>query len=158
MRRIFDKNRANYKRKYGDGGCVFCGKDEILECPGLTGRYWTVLVNRYPYMNGNLMIIPKRHVEKLEEINETEWKEFFKVFKKTQATLSDIFNTQSFNVGINIGPESGASIPHLHWQVIPRFRDNYSVTSVLGELYPVTVSPEETKRLVDEKFAGSKAQ
>ena len=107
-------------------------------------------MNRFPYMDGNLMIVPIRHIARIEDLSDREWREFGKVLSKTQKMLGKIFKTKSFNVGLNIGPESGASIPHLHWQIIPRKFKNITVMNTFADLYLVALTPEETKRLVDE--------
>ncbi len=149
--RILDKNRAKYKRTFSNQGrCVFCSKDKVLECRGLAGHYWRVLVNRFPYMDGNVMIVPSRHVEGTESISKEEWQEFGTVLAKTQKILGEIFKTDSFNIGLNLGPESGSSIPHLHWQVVPRKFKNITVVNTFADLYVVAITPEETKRLIDK--------
>jgi ATP adenylyltransferase len=149
--RILDKNRANYKRTFSDEGkCVFCSKDEVLECTGLVGDHWRVLVNKFPYMDGNVMIVPIRHIEKTENVNGEEWQEFGTILTNTQKILGDIFKTDSFNIGLNIGSESGSSIPHLHWQIVPRKFKNITVINAFADLYVVAITPEETKRLIDE--------
>ena len=96
------------------------------------------------------MIIPVRHVEKTDDLNGEEWLEFGKVLSKTQEVLKKAFKTDSFNIGLNVGPESGASIAHLHWQVIPRKFKNLTVANTFADLYVVAVTPEETKKLIDE--------
>ena len=152
--RILDKNRASYKKNFSDNDkCVFCDEDEILECFGLTGKYWHVIVNRFPYMDGNVMIIPIRHIEKVADVSIEEWQEFGEVLTKTQKALGQIFKTESFNVGLNTGPESGASIPHIHWQVIPRKFKNITVMNTFADLHIVAITPEETKRLIDEMLS-----
>lgn len=149
--RILDKNRANYKQKFtSDGGCIFCGHDEVLECAGLSNNLWRVIINKYPYMDGNVMIVPVRHVDKIDDINKNEWQEFGAVLTRTQNVLGEIFKTNSFNVGLNVGTESGASIPHLHWQVVPRKFKNITAMNTFADLYIVAVTPEETKKLMDE--------
>jgi ATP adenylyltransferase len=153
--RILDKNRAKYKRKFKDKGCVFCRKKETLECHGLAGIGWRVLVNRFPYMDGNVMIVPARHVDKIENLSEEEWKEFGKVLARTKKVLKKIFKTESFNIGMNVGPESGASIPHLHWQIVPRKFKNFTVMSTFADLHIVAVAPKETKRLIDKELKRS---
>ena len=148
-----DKNRTKYKKTFSDeGDCIFCCEKDPLECKGMSGRLWRVIVNRYPYMDGNLMIIPKRHVEKVEDVNQEEWQEFGVVLANTQNVLGQIFKTKSFNVGLNVGPESGASIPHLHWQVIPRKMKNITVMNTFADLYIVALTPEMTKKRIAEYF------
>jgi len=149
--RILDKNREKYKRTFDtENQCVFCGGDEVLECEGLSNDLWRLIVNRYPYMDGNVMIVPVRHVDKVEDLNKDEWQGFGEMLAKTQKVLGKIFKTESFNIGLNIGVESGASIPHLHWQVVPRKFKNITVMNTFADLYVVAVTPEETKRLIDE--------
>lgn len=148
--RILDPNRSKYKRKFKDEGkCVFCQKKEVLICKGLKSKYWNVVVNRFPYMDGNVMVVPKRHLEKIEDLDKKEWQEFGVVLVKSQKVLGKIFNTTSFNVALNVGPESGASISHLHWQVIPRKFKNITVMNTFADLYIVAVTPEETKKMID---------
>jgi ATP adenylyltransferase len=150
--RIIDKNRAKYGRSYAKSeACPFCADDEVLVCPGLAGKSWRVLVNRFPYMDGNVMIVPVRHVERTDNLTAEEWVEFGTVLSKTQEVLGKIFKMNSFNIGMNLGSESGASIAHLHWQVIPRKFKNITVANTFADLYIVAVTPEETKRLIDEE-------
>jgi ATP adenylyltransferase len=150
--RILDRNRANYKRIYSDGNiCVFCRKKDEYECVGLRGKHWRVLVTKFPYMDGNVMIVPVRHIEKVENVKKSEWEEFGAILVKTQKVLGKIFKNDSFNIGLNVGPESGASISHLHWQVIPRKFKNITVANVFADLYIVAITPEETKRMIDEE-------
>jgi len=149
--RILDQNRSNYQRKFADEGkCVFCQKNDILTCNSLAGKYWQVIVNQFPYMDGNVMLVPVRHVEKIEGLKKEEWEEFGSVLAKTQKILGKIFETDSFNVALNVGLESGASIPHLHWQIIPRRFKNITVMNTFADLYIVAVTPEKTQRLIEE--------
>lgn len=149
--RILDPTRAQYKRKFTDDAtCVFCLRDVSLECANLQGRYWRVVANRYPYMDGNVLVVPIRHVEKLEDLSRDEWLDFGEVVTRTRKALGEAFETDSFNIGMNLGPESGASIPHVHWQIVPRKFKNVTVLNAFADLHIVAVTPEETKRRLDE--------
>ena len=107
-------------------------------------------------MDGNVMLVPARHIEKIEDLNKEEWVEFGLILTKIQEILSEIFKVESFNIGLNVGPESGASIPHLHWQIIPRKFKNMTVMNTFADLYLVVITPEETKRLIDEFIQNKK--
>ncbi|EKE22270.1 MAG: histidine triad (HIT) protein [uncultured bacterium] len=149
--RILDKNRKKYKRIFAsEGECTFCSRKEVLICPSLKSNFWQVFANKFPYMDGNVMIVPVRHIEKVEDINDEEWIDFGKTLSKTQKVLGDIFEVESFNVGLNVGLESGASIPHIHWQVIPRKFKNITVMNTFADLYIVTVSGEETVKRIEK--------
>ena len=125
----------------------------------MAGRHWRVLVNRFPYMDGNVMIVPIRHVERISDLTGEEWQDFGRVLGETQRVLGKIFKTESFNVALNTGPQSGASIPHLHWQVVPRAFKNITALNAFADLHIVAVTPEETKRLIDkEKRAHPRAR
>ncbi len=147
--RILDKNRGKYKRSFSSSGCDFCDGDAEMEVPKLSSACWLVRVSRYPYMDGNVMIIPRRHVDNTSALTAEEWGEFGPTLVRTQAVLEKAFGCKSFNIGMNLGPESGASIPHLHWQVIPRKFKNLTVANVLADLYIVGVTPEEARRLIE---------
>ncbi|MFO7807251.1 MAG: HIT domain-containing protein [Candidatus Moraniibacteriota bacterium] len=156
--RILDKKRKNYQRAFSQKSeCAFCDEGEMLICSELSNDQWRVIINLYPYMDGNVMVVPVRHIEDLADISEEEWKSFGKTLSKTKEVLGDIFETDSFNVGLNIGEESGASIAHLHWQVIPRKFKNITVMNTFADLYIVKTPPEETKRLIEEYFSKKKA-
>lgn len=149
--RILDTKRSKYRRSFSDKGkCIFCEGENLLECSGLSGNFWRVIVNQFPYMDGNVMIVSIRHTEDIEEIRPNEWKDFGLVLVKTKKILGEVFEADSFNVGLNMGPQSGASIAHLHWQVIPRKFKNVTVMNTFADLHIVAVSPEETKRRIDE--------
>lgn len=149
--RILDKKRSKYQRSFSEKEiCIFCEKVDTLECLSLSGKFWSVIVNKFPYMDGNVMIVPVRHIEDVEGVRLDEWGDFGSVLTKTKKVLGEIFDVDSFNIGLNMGPQSGASIAHLHWQVIPRKFKNITVMNTFADLHIVSVSPEETKQRIDD--------
>jgi len=155
--RILDERRKKYKKKFTDKiACAFCRELKDEECLGLRGLHWRVLVNVNPYMDGNVMIVSLRHVEKIEDITEDEWRDYGKVLSETKKVLGTIFETDSFNVGLNVGSESGASMPHMHWQVVPRKFKNITVMNTFADLYIVAISGKEAKKLIDKETRKNK--
>ena len=155
--RILDERRKKYKKKFTDKiACAFCRELKDEECLGLRGLHWRVLVNVNPYMDGNVMIVSLRHVEKIEDITEDEWRDYGKVLSETKKVLGTIFETDSFNVGLNVGSESGASMPHMHWQVVPRKFKNITVMNTFADLYIVSISGKEAKKLIDKETRKNK--
>ena len=155
--RILDERRKKYKKKFtAKIACAFCRELRDEECLGLRGKHWRVLVNINPYMDGNVMIVSLRHIEKVADIDEDEWKDFGETLSRTEKVLGKIFKTDSFNVGLNVGPESGASMPHIHWQMVPRKFKNITVMNTFADLYIVAISGEETKRLIDKETLKNK--
>lgn len=149
MVNIYDPRRATYAKELQEKkDCYFCDQNVIdaQECTAFVYEGWMVLTNKYPYMDGNVMIVPRRHLENLGDISEREWEEFPHVLTSVQSRLFDMFETESMNIGINIGEESGRSVAHLHWQVIPRKRKNHTVVGMLADIQVITLSPEELKK------------
>jgi ATP adenylyltransferase len=153
--RIYDPNRKEYhKRIVTQKSCEFCDVKVLKrqECPSLAGEHWLVLAASYPYLNGNVMIISKRHIERLEKISQEEWIDLRTVFKNTQARLGELFKTKDFNIGMNIGKNSGASISHLHWQVIPRMKKQKpTVLSLLADLHLISISGDDLRKMIEGK-------
>lgn len=106
-------------------------------------------MNKYPYMDGNLMIITKEHIKNIEDLTREQWDEFYRILKNTKKKLGKIFKTEDFNIGLNIGKNSGNSLEHLHWQVIPRRFAPLNSSNIFADLYVVTVSPWELKKMIE---------
>lgn len=103
------------------------------------------------------MIIPKRHVEFVEALSEGEWSDLQLILKKTQSRLGEIFQTKDFNIALNIGKNSGASIKHLHWQVIPRPRVlNQNSLNVMADLHLITLADQDLKKKIENKVENRK--
>ncbi len=157
--RIYEEGRGKYKTTYKSQGCQFCDKVVIKdqEVKQLEGEYWRVLACKYPYMDGNLMIIPKRHVERTDKLSQKEWAEFSDMLLKSQHLLSQLFATKSFNIMMQVGPNSGASIKHLHWMIIPRPK-KVSLTgwNVLQNFYFVSLSYKDLLKKINMFYSKSK--
>lgn len=156
MTKVYDLKRSNYRKKIKgiNNKCLFCDPKivRMQGCKNLEGNYWMVIVNKYPYMDGNLMIVPKRHVENIDDLNREEREEFYAVLIKTKKILGKLFKTKSFNVSLNLGENSGGSIKHLHWQIIPRARkENPNSINIFSDIYVITVSPEDLKNKVESQ-------
>lgn len=152
--RTLDKNRAKYTRKIGKFKiCELCNPKNIKkqECTSLSGKHWRVFVNKYPYLDGNLMIISKRHIKDIEDLTKNEWEELHIIFGKTKKVLKKIFKTNDFNVGLNIGKNAGSSLEHMHWQIIPRKYGPVNWANIFADLHVIKISPWELKKIIDKK-------
>ena len=107
-----------------------------------------VLMNRYPYSNGHLLVAPKAHKAEPEELTDAEHLAVGKATTDAVALLRRAVSAQGFNVGMNLGRVAGAGVPgHLHQHVVPRWGGDTNFMHVVGE---VPVIPEATGRLYDE--------
>ncbi|MBK1876157.1 HIT family protein [Pelagicoccus mobilis] len=92
-----------------------------------------ILMNRYPYNAGHLLILPYREVPDLEDLSDEELLCFTKTTLKAKQLLAKALNPNGFNIGINLGEAAGAGVPkHLHQHVVPRWSGDTNFMPVLG--------------------------
>ncbi len=125
-------------------GCVFC--DAVDAPPPESLVVWQgvssyVVLNRYPYNNGHLMVVPRRHIATLGDLSSTELQEIARLTQASEAVLVDAYRPEGINVGINLGRSAGAGIhEHLHVHLVPRWGGDTNFMTVLGE---TRVLPED---------------
>jgi len=107
------------------------------------GESASVLLNRYPYAPGHLLVAPHRHVGDLLELDDAVHQECSGLVRRSVAVLTAAMAPDGFNVGINLGEAAGAGVPgHLHWHVVPRWRSDTNFMPVVGD---VRVVPEHLR-------------
>jgi len=107
-----------------------------------------VVINRYPYTNGHLLIAPVAHKAELEDLSPDEQLDLHRQTAEAVKLLKRAMSPQGFNIGINIGRCAGAGLPgHLHQHVVPRWSGDTNFMGVVGE---VRVVPQAMSQLYDE--------
>ena len=107
-----------------------------------------VLINRFPYANGHLLIAPRAHKGELEELSEAEQLDMAMQTATAVRLLKRAVSAQGFNIGINLGKVAGAGLPnHVHQHVVPRWGGDTNFMSVVGE---TRVVPEALSQLYEE--------
>jgi ATP adenylyltransferase len=123
--------------------CVFCGahlrqEEELIVD---RGRHAFVILNLYPYNSGHLMVVPYRHVATLAALTADELSEMMLLTQRSEIALSEVYQPQGINVGMNLGRPAGAGIAdHIHLHLVPRWTGDTNFMSVVGN---VRVLPEE---------------
>lgn len=136
MERLWSPWRLGYVTGAKPDACVFC---EASAAPddGLVvfrGRLTIVILNRFPYNNGHLLIVPVRHVASLSALTADELHEVALLVQRTEAALTEVYHPAGLNVGVNLGKAAGAGIPeHLHVHVVPRWAGDTNFMPVIGE-------------------------
>lgn len=131
-------DRMHYLRSGGSTGCFLCedAATEELESQLVLERDEQVLIvmNRYPYNSGHLLVAPLRHVGDLEELESTELNRVMEGSMQCIGALRDAYAPEGFNVGFNLGSAGGAGVPgHLHLHVVPRWVGDTNFMPVVGE-------------------------
>ena len=104
------------------------------------GRLAYVIMNKYPYANGHLMVIPLRHIASFEDLTPAEHKEIGDLISRSVQVLKKYGLCDGFNIGMNLGQAAGAGIlGHIHYHVVPRWQGDHNFMPVLAD---VRVVPE----------------
>jgi ATP adenylyltransferase len=125
-------------------GCIFCAALAGLDADPLVvhrGASAYVILNKFPYNNGHLMIVPHRHAGRLADLESPEVTELMSLTQRAERVLASVYAPHGFNMGLNLGTPAGAGIAdHLHMHVVPRWNGDTNFMSVVGE---TRVLPEE---------------
>lgn len=125
-------------------GCIFCDALDRLDTEPLVvhrGRRCFVILNKYPYNNGHLMVVPNRHIGRLVDLDADELAEFSQLTQRCEGVLTGIYHPHGFNMGLNLGKPAGAGVlDHLHMHIVPRWNGDTNFMTVVGD---TRVLPEE---------------
>jgi ATP adenylyltransferase len=158
MERLWAPWRLAYVQEAGAAaGCVFCA-EAAAELGGSSlvvhrGETAIVLLNKYPYASGHLMVAPVRHTPSLGELDADEARELHELTVKSIETLRAVYSPEGFNVGINLGAVAGGSIAaHLHQHVVPRWAGDTNFMPVLADVKVLPQHLESTRALLSEAW------
>jgi ATP adenylyltransferase len=144
MKRMWAPWRMDYIANSKQEGCVFCicaadGDDRERLILHRTAHSFVIL-NRYPYTNGHLMVAPFRHTADLDDLTGDEMLDLFSLLRLCRNALQQAAAPQGFNIGINLGKAAGAGVDeHLHIHIVPRWNGDTNFMTVIGD---IRVMPE----------------
>lgn len=154
MKTIWAPWRMQYILSEKEPGCLFCklpkegmNRENLI----LYRRAQTyVIMNRYPYNNGHLMVVPYFHTPSFEGLSGEVLGEMMELTSYSVQCLARAFRPEGFNIGINIGKVAGAGIEeHLHIHIVPRWAGDASFMTITGE---VRVIPEHVMETYDKLY------
>ena len=157
MDRLWAPWRLEYIQGPAEGGCIFCVKEDRLQDQArlivARGTSSFVIMNRYPYSNGHLMISPYRHVSDFAELEDHEILEVHHMMVRSQRVLHEVCAAQGFNVGWNFGKAAGAGIAeHIHMHIVPRWAGDSNFMPILADTRVIPQHIEKTYALLVEAF------
>jgi len=135
----------------GDPDCFLCcGVVDTRDDVNLVierSEHAFVVLNRFPYTNGHLLVAPQIHKPRLIDLNEVEQFDIQRLITKYIALLERLVKAEGFNVGLNLGRAAGAGVPgHLHWHIVPRWSGD---TNFMPSLAGTRVIPQSLDALWD---------
>ncbi len=129
-------------------GCVFCNAlaqpDNADNLIVLRGERAFVILNKFPYTSGHVMVVPLEHKAGIEELDAQTRAEMMELTSQSVEKLRQVYAPQGFNIGINMGAAAGAGVPgHVHIHIVPRWNGDTNFMSTVGD---VRVLPEELEQ------------
>ena len=112
-----------------------------------------VVLNRFPYNNGHLLIAPRQHKGRLDELTADELLETMETLLRTVGVLDDLMHPNGYNIGLNLGHAAGAGLPgHLHWHIVPRWHGDTNFMPVLSDVKVIVQSLDALYDLLAERL------
>lgn len=155
MKNLWSPWRSQYIDSFKDeqtnGNCIFCealdkdvqDKNNLLVHKS---ENTITILNLYPYNNGHLMIVPKRHINSIEKLTSKESHELMDQVILAEKVLNQIYKPQGFNIGANLGRAGGAGIEeHIHFHIVPRWNGDTNFMPSIGEVKVISQDLLETK-------------
>jgi len=161
MERLWAPWRMEYITEEPRPGCLFCRVIEDPTDKDAALVVWRppqaiVLLNKYPYNAGHVMVAPHAHVGGLEDLDDAQTADLMRALKRTIAVLKKTLKPEGFNIGANIGRAAGAGVPdHVHLHVVPRWNGDTNFMPVLGEVKVVNEHLTQTAAKLSEAFSSS---
>ncbi len=136
------------------GDCIFCDLPPELDRDHLVlqrGQHVFVLLNRYPYSAGHLMVAPYAHGAPLEDLEPEVCSDLMARIADGARVLKQAYRCDGLNIGANVGAASGAGFAdHLHFHIVPRWSGDTNFMTVVGE---TSVIPQHLERIFDDLAA-----
>ncbi len=141
MKTMWAPWRMEYILGDKEKGCIFC--KALSEEDNLTlykGKETLVVMNKFPYINGHLLVAPIKHISTLDQLSKGEMGGLLETVEQSVGILKKVMNPDGFNVGLNLGKVAGAGVEeHLHFHIVPRW---FGDTNALTVFADVRVIPE----------------
>jgi ATP adenylyltransferase len=160
MKHLWAPWRMTYltcKEEMAKDCCVFCVRDIVGEDRKRLilhrGQHTFIIMNKYPYTNGHLLIAPYRHIADIVDLAAEETAEMHELLVLCRKVLQDCLHPQGFNIGINLGPIAGAGLAdHLHMHIVPRWQGDTNFMPVFADVRVIPQHLEETYAILSAAF------
>ncbi len=142
---------------HADDCFLCCGIAEAVDRENLIvlrTEHSVVVLNKFPYNNGHLLVAPLRHADRLDGLTDAELLDLQHTLIRMQAILEAAITPDGFNVGLNLGRVAGAGLPgHLHWHIVPRWNGDTNFMPVLTDAKVIVQSLDSLWELLASNLA-----
>jgi ATP adenylyltransferase len=146
MKTMWAPWRMEYIHSEKEGGCVFCKAVNNHDKLTLySSERIMVVMNKFPYTNGHLLVAPLRHISSLDQLTHDEMVDMMAGIRQSVGILKEAMSPEGFNIGLNLGKVAGAGIEeHLHFHIVPRWTGDVNALAVFGEIRVVSEHLQST--------------
>ena len=154
MKTVWAPWRIEYITADKEEGCIFC--NALADQGDLTlykGKITMVMMNKFPYNSGHLLIIPKRHLQGLDQLSVEENCDLSLLIKRSVEVMKKVMLPEGFNIGLNMGKAAGAGIEeHLHYHIVPRWNGDLNFITVMDDIRVVPEHMQKTYERLKPHF------
>ncbi len=112
-----------------------------------------VVLNRFPYNNGHLLVAPRQHKARLDELTSEELLETMETLRRMVGVLGELMHPNGYNIGLNLGYAAGAGLPgHLHWHIVPRWHGDTNFMPIFGDAKVIVQSLDALYDMLVERL------
>jgi len=161
MERLWAPWRMQYIGGEPKPGCLFCRVIENPDDEDAALVVWRpegaiVMLNKFPYNPGHVMVAPLAHRSTFEDLDEAQTADLMRAVRRTLTVVRGALKPEGFNVGANIGRSAGAGIPdHVHLHVVPRWNGDTNFMPVLGDVKVIPEALAQTAEKLRQAYAAS---
>ena len=142
---------------HSDSECLFCdigvGEEDKENRVIFRGEKWYIIVNKFPYCSGHIMVVLNRHAENMGDLSADERAEMMELLSRCEKALHSEFKPHGINVGANLGRSAGAGIVgHLHMHMVPRWHGDTNFMTAVGETRVISEDLDDTYRRIKSHF------
>ncbi len=164
MQQLWAPWRSQYMKSFvrdvpKQSDCFFCEAakgepaDDRTHLVVYRGKQVFVILNRYPYNTGHIMVTPFRHCGDIVELTEEESSELMSLIRIGAKVLQQVYKPDGINVGANLGQGAGAGVPgHLHFHLLPRWNGDTNFLPIIADTKVISESLEETQQKLTDGF------
>ncbi len=150
--------RIDFIRGEKEKRCFLCDKKDNFNTPDEDmmihrGEHTFVILNRFPYNSGHLMVSPYHHIGDIAELTPEEQSELMQLTIRAKETLRRLMQPQGFNIGFNLGQAAGAGVAdHIHLHIVPRWNGDTNFMPVIGDTRVVPEALAQTVRIIRDAW------
>ncbi len=153
MQRLWAPWRMQYLEEKAPPGCFFCAAatsgDDAAHLVVAHAPDAIVMLNKFPYGHGHVMVAPVRHVALPEDLDDAAYGHLMEAVRRTARALRAAFTPEGMNIGMNLGRAGGAGVAdHCHWHLLPRWAGDTNFMPVIGDVKVMSEHLEATRERV----------